>query len=522
MSDLTPEQYEQAKRALAHPIFFAEQFCQIYDSATARWIPFKLWPAQKKVMNRLDLGRRLVILKARQMGLTWLCLSYALYLMVAKPIAKVLVFSKREKDADYLLYKERLRGMHERIPDWFKSTMNAFADNEAMGTLSLANGSTAHAFPVNGGDSYTATFALSDEADIPTSDEQRRLLLAVQPTIEAGKMVLLSKVDKDKPDSPFKLTFRHALEHWQRGEKDGWEPIFLPWTCRPDRDQSWYDAEKATAELNLADAEDYMGENYPATPEEALASRSSDTRFAWKWLQKCFHEAPVLPPLPAPHRSTPALPGLAIYRHPEPGHAYVVSGDPAENNPKSDDSAAVVLDALSWEEVASFRAVQEPAVFAATLDTLGRYYLKASLLVERNNHGHAVLLWLREHSRLTRIWGHDGQAGWLQSAKGKALLMDHAAQAFRDGDCQIHSHTALDQLASIKASTLRAPEGRKDDVAIAFCLALWAASKREQAVLAGATGNAPSVYEFQGAPAHPWMPRRRMPRSSLPGYFSGR
>ena len=36
-----------------------------------------------------------------------------------------------------------------------------------------------------------------------------------------------------------------------------------------------------------------------------------------------------------------------------------------------------------------------------------------ALLVERNNHGHAVLLWLRETAKLTVLRGLDHEPGWL-------------------------------------------------------------------------------------------------------------
>jgi hypothetical protein len=77
------------------------------------------------------------------------------------------------------------------------------------------------------------------------------------------------------------------------------------------------------------------------------------------------------------------------------------------------------------------------------------------VLVERNNHGHAVLLWLEDNSRLWRLEGHDGNEGWL-TTKGKALLYDAAADAFREGETLLHSFATFTQLASIEGATLRA------------------------------------------------------------------
>jgi hypothetical protein len=68
--------------------------------------------------------------------------------------------------------------------------------------------------------------------------------------------------------------------------------------------------------------------------------------------------------------------------------------------------------------------------------------------------------------------GQDGKPGWLESRKSKTFLYDHAADAFRDRDTTIHNPSAFFQLQSIDGDELRAPEGEKDDLAVAYVLAL--------------------------------------------------
>jgi hypothetical protein len=115
---------------------------------------------------------------------------------------------------------------------------------------------------------------------------------------------------------------------------------------------------------------------------------------------------------------------------------------------------------------------------AAYADHLGRLYNDAALMVERMNHGHAVLLWLRENSYLVRLCGHDHQEGWQSSSKGKFLLYDAAADAFRNRETILHSFATFTQLASIEGGTLRAPEGEHDDRADAYALACAACQQR--------------------------------------------
>jgi len=130
-----------------------------------------------------------------------------------------------------------------------------------------------------------------------------------------------------------------------------------------------------------------------------------------------------------------------------------------------------VLDTITGEEVASLAGKFQPAVLAEHANTLGRWYNHASVLVERNNHGHAVLLALSERGELYRLSGHDDKEGWLSSQLGKVMLYDRCADAFRNREVVLHTFATYVQLASIDGSTLRAPDGEPDDRADAFALA---------------------------------------------------
>jgi hypothetical protein len=196
---------------------------------------------------------------------------------------------------------------------------------------------------------------------------------------------------------------------------------------------------------------------------------------------QCFQEMQPLDELPA---DAPAIPRLEVFRLPEAGRRYVISGDPAEGNPTSDDSAATVLDRDTGEECACLAGKFDPTVFAEYVDQLGTWYHGAAVMVERNNHGHVVLAWLDEHSELEILHGLDDKPGWLSSVKGKKALYTACADAFRCQEVILHSFATFTQLASIEGSTLRAPDKRADDRADAFALCCAAPP--------------PSVYERRG------------------------
>jgi len=390
--------------------------------------------------------------------MTWLVLFLALWLMLFYPSATVLIFSKRDDEAVYLL-RDRLKEMYKRLPVWMQAR-RILIDNDHE--FMLSNGSVARCFPTTAGDSYTATLAIVDEADLVP--DLGRLLNSVKPTIDGGgRLVLLSRSDKSKPQSEFKNIYRAA-----KARLNSYLAIFLPWYARPGRDAAWYEAQRNDSLARTGSLDD-LHEQYPATDTEALDARSLDKRIAPEWLSQCYQEAEGVVPGYAP-----AIPGLVIYKAPRPDGQYVIGADPAEGNPTSDDSALVVLDSMSGEEVAKLRGKFQPSVLAAHADTVGTYYNNAGVLPERNNHGHGVILWLQDNSRLAILAGHDGNPGWMSSTKGKALLYDTCADAFRQRDTLLHSFDVRTQLASIEGSTLRAPEGELDDLADAYSLALCA------------------------------------------------
>jgi hypothetical protein len=449
-------------------VYFCDSYCQILSDygQGGNWVPFRLWPEQRRVAGLLQANRLVAVLKARQLGLTWLVMAYALWWMLFFPMATVLLFSRRDQEAVDLLVV-RLRGLYERLPAFLK-VRGFTTDNDHE--VALANGSRALAFPTTAGDSYTATLAVVDEADLCPDLDQ--LMRAVKPTIDAGgRMVLLSRSDKARPQSPFKRIYTAA----RQGQND-WLPIFLSWHARPDRDKAWYEAQRQDVLARTGSLDD-LAEQYPETDMEALAPRMLDKRIPAIWLSQCFTEqSPLeLPP------EAPAIPGLSVFVWPISGHQYVIGADPAEGNPTSDDSALCVLDKESGQQMAELAGKFEPSVFADYAYQLALLFENAEVLVERNNHGHAVLLWLRDNGwDVPLLSGSDGKPGWLSSSLGKTQLYDKCANACKNAEVRLHSFATYTQLTSIDGSTLRAPDGQPDDRADAFALACAARLMRKR------------------------------------------
>lgn len=453
-------------RCAESPLYFLDRYGWIYDATARQWVRFTLWPAQLRALRTINAHLLVIILKARQLGMSWLVLGFAEWLMVFRAEATVLLFSKRDDEAVYLL-TDRLKGMYAKLPGWMKSAVVEDNDHEWQ----LSNGSVARAFPTSAGDSYTATLAIVDEADLVP--DLGRLMRSVKPTIDGGgRMILLSRADKAKPGSEFKRMYREA-----KRRHSPWTPIFLPWSARPGRDAVWYATQQADILARTTSLDD-LHEQYPATDTEALSPRTLDKRIAPQHIEQCYRPLEPLPDV------GPAIPGLEVYVLPVPGRRYVLGADPAEGNPTSDDSAITVGDVITGEECALLAGKFSPATLAAHTDALARWYNNAAAMVERNNHGHAVLLWLADNSNILVLTGYDDKPGWLDNSRGKTLLYDTAAEAFSEKDTVLHSFDSYVQLASIEGSSLRAPEGEPDDRADGYALMLtgrvWVTKQAQQ------------------------------------------
>lgn len=455
------------------PVYFLRTYAQILDTSKAEggeWVPFELWPGQVPVVEAIHDNQRTLILKARQLGISWIAIGYALWSALFRPAANVLLFSRRDDEAVYLL-DERLKGMYGRLPEWLRARAVVKGNDHHF---ELSNGSIIRAFPTTGGDSYTATLAIVDEADLVPNLET--LLRSVKPTVDAGgKLVLLSRADKSRPNSEFKRIFRAG-----RDGSSPWRSVFLPWTVRPERDAAWYAAQCADA-LARTTSLDAVHEQYPASPEEALAPSSLNKRLPAAGLLAVYEESTPLAAAALP-ASLAAIAGLRVYALPVPGRRYKMGADPAEGLPGADhdDSALCVLDDETGEEVCCGLGRWEPRhEFGAVIEAVARAYNGAAVLVERNNHGHAVLGSL--DGRVDLLSGADKRAGYPKSPASKAQLWDDAwgevtaRRQAREASAApaplIRDATTFAQLASLEARSCKAPTGEHDDGADAWGLA---------------------------------------------------
>ena len=82
-----------------NPAYFIRNYLQIEDKdADGLMIPFELWPAQEYSLRSIIEHKYNIILKARQIGFTWLVLGYIMHDLIFNIGHSAMAVSKTEKD----------------------------------------------------------------------------------------------------------------------------------------------------------------------------------------------------------------------------------------------------------------------------------------------------------------------------------------------------------------------------------------------------------------------------------------
>lgn len=250
---------------LEHPIYFVETYVKIEHKGKNPLIqPFTLWDGQKRALESIVSNKRNIILKARQLGITWLVLSNAARKLVCRTGYHVGAVSRAEDEAAELV--RRLAVILDNMPALIANEENApagwtgatFKKKSMEITIHFPDGSPDSIFKAAlSGQNALRGFSLDevilDEWAFQTWD--RELWNAIFPTInDSGACVTgLSTI---KRGSLFEDIFTNP--------DNGFNKIFLSWRTNPERDDAWYSA--TVGALGAA----ATLEEYPDTIEEAL------------------------------------------------------------------------------------------------------------------------------------------------------------------------------------------------------------------------------------------------------------
>ena len=209
--------------------FIGRTKIEVPISATDRTlVPFDLWPAQREVLATIERERLIDILKARQIGLSWLVCGFVLADCTTHEGQPWLLLSQGQLEANELAHRISLM-YHEHqdkaaLPALIKDNTGELVWSNRSRVISLA--ATRRA-----GRSFTAAGVVLDEWAFMSWPKET--LAAVKPTIDAGgRLIILSSADGMG-------TTYHQHYNAAKAGANGYTAIFLPWSARPDRAPDW-------------------------------------------------------------------------------------------------------------------------------------------------------------------------------------------------------------------------------------------------------------------------------------------
>lgn len=264
MSEVRQKEREYCRE---HLEYFVDTYGHIEDKDNLESIiqPFCMWEAQREALRSIRDNKFNVILKARQLGITWLVLHYAAWLLMCYEGRTVIALSQKEDDAKELIRRfayvilanipELIAEEKDKPRGWDGPTWSA---NALEVKIKFPNGQTSvlTGMPSSpgAGRSWTANLIMLDEWAFQQYAEE--IYTAGFPTVNrptGGQVVGLSTIDRG---SFFEKIFTDP--------DNGYNKIFIPWNADPRRDAEWYEKTK----LAMGDL---ITQEYPASVEEALA-----------------------------------------------------------------------------------------------------------------------------------------------------------------------------------------------------------------------------------------------------------
>lgn len=237
----------------------------IADAAGA--IQFELWPHLLR-RARAWQSRKYheIILKARQLGLSWLAAAYALWTALRQASAKVLLISDTQDDAEELMRKVQFIYEHLDVPAWVKPAFLKWNTEE----LVISGGGHILCVPSTerGGRGFTATLIICDENAWHLHALAN--FAAYSPAaLDGGQMIILSTANGTTGFFHDQFVAAQVeLEAWrhEQGPAPIFRPVFIGALDRPDRDAAWYDRARRT----YPGLPQLFKQEYPLSADEAF------------------------------------------------------------------------------------------------------------------------------------------------------------------------------------------------------------------------------------------------------------
>lgn len=450
---------------------------------------FDMYPHQRHILSEIKDNPLIIGLKARQIGWTTIGVAFALHDVLFNPEHPWLFVSRTEDAAQKMLDKAKYA--YYRLPQWMRDRLPKL-DSITQSSMVFANGSRIESVPATGstgrGDSVYG--ALMDECAFMEYAEE--IWGAVEPLISRdGRAMLFSTANGMG-------NFYHEI--WLDSQRDDsvWRGVFFPWQVVPWRDDDWYMRTK----LAFRGREWLFYQEYPSSPEEAFA-KSGRVAFGSSVLEENFVDAPYAiydwiigeGLVPVKDESLAQIPVKVwrepeVVRDPETGRPlwnpnYVIGADIAEGLEHGDLTYVTCFDVNTGEQMFASKSSIPVSYLDDLLNTMGRAYMNALMIPERNNAGILPIDRLYRDHRYPRLYRMDRfgemlltdrtpKYGWQTTVATKPKMVNDFLYALTEGHVLLHDPDFLLEAQTFVANgkgSFAATTGNHDDVIMGTLIA---------------------------------------------------
>jgi len=444
---LTQEQFAALRNCRRSPAYFLTTFGKITHPIRGK-IPFTLYDFQGRVVSDFVKNLCNIVLKSRQMGISWLVSGFVLWLAMFFEEKNILMISIKKQAAKRLL--DKVKYLYDNLPDWMRLAI--IEDTQTC--IKFSNGSRIESIPTSedAGRSEGVSLVVIDEA--ASVRWIKEIWKAVYPTISTGGMCVLISTPKGMGEF-FQKMWTKAISR-----KNNFNPIFVPWWEHPE-----YSIGLEKRLMHKHDGrvvEQYWSPWYEKMSRD-LGPRATAQELDCEFLSSGanFFDLHTIIPRQKFVSSKAVFKtrqngDLRIFKHAEPNTFYVMGIDTASGH-GDDYSWAIVRDYVTKEQVATMRTSVPVNVFSERCVELAWEYNGAFVVGEENGISIATLLQMRDvYGYPEDNFYHDiiitdktgeptERLGWNNNMRSRALYLRKLEQLVREEPKTFKDSRVLDE-----------------------------------------------------------------------------
>lgn len=492
------DQLVETQKCIADPVYFLTTYGHLIakneHGKQVGCVPFTLFDYQQEVMNFYGLHKEIIILKARQLGISWVTAGYALWMGMFHKYQRILIISINDTEAQVFL--EKVKFIFDNLPDWLKPQV--YKRNESTLWFGVRYGydsdevgginSKIESIPTSktAGTSRSLNLLIVDEcAKVEFMDTIYR---SAQPALSTigGQVIMVSTMTVEGTSAFFE-------EMWfgSKSGENSFASKFLSYLRYPGHTKEW-----RTEQIHKLPASQraLARQEYPETAEEAFQSVGG------KYYDVELLERDYKPRLSGA-RSTGYLVqdqqnriefrddadgNIKMWDRPEFLEDYVIGGDIAEGV-EQDFTVLAVIRKRDHKLCALFRSNSTDSEYVAHIAArLATYYNNAICALECNNtHGGIVNIVLKSlyynvyyHGVVDRDSGTQTKRwGWQTSEQNRTWILDWLGKLLDGQTIQFSDKDFYDELyhfvVNPKNGRGEHKKGKHDDIIFAVAIACW-------------------------------------------------